>query len=66
MIMGGSFGTARHPPNRLQSPKRFWRKAGCRTDSPPLVIDKPTSTMARNFVVDIDPKDGVFHFDLSP
>lgn len=67
MIMGGSFGTGASSTKQItisQAPSGG--KPVAKPIAPPLVIDKPTSTMARNFVVDIDPKTVRFTFEPVP
>ncbi len=64
MIMGGSFGTGASSTQQItisQAPSGG--KPVAKPIAPPLVIDKPTSTMAREFVVDIDPKTARFTFE---
>ena len=67
MIMGGSFGTGASSTKQItisQAPSGG--KPVAKPIAPPLVIDKPTSTMAREFVVDIDPKTARFTFEPVP
>jgi hypothetical protein len=67
MIMGGSFGTGASSTKQItisQAPSSG--KPVAKPIAPPLVIDKPTSTMAREFAVDIDPQTARFTFEPVP
>jgi hypothetical protein len=69
MLMGGTFGTGASYTKQITISQAANFDASLdgqlagKPIAPPLVLDKPTSTMAREFVVDVDRKTGRFTFE---
>jgi hypothetical protein len=66
MIMGGTFGTGASYTKRITiSQVPNVAQPDAKPIAPPLVLDKPSSTMVREFVIDLD-KAGNFTFEPAP
>jgi hypothetical protein len=68
MIMGGTFGTGASFTKQITVSQASASEAQAVTKpiAPPLVLDNPTSTMVREFVVEVDAKTGQFKFEPTP